>query len=294
MNEEKAFVCTYYSLHDIFMATREIALTSDKLTKKQKGWLVAYFSSHDETISEPTDAAVARVLGISRVASSTMKKRLIRILSPYFNRHLQDKLDDEDLLVVYEAVEKKLRTIPAYLEKRRGKKGYMLWKVSDWSQGNEKHWIHERLGRPYMTGYEGQEIENLGGFENLEIIYTTEHKSSLLSDWWFSKSMELSEHENISFGEAYDKLQHFFMDKWQKVRYSRFEDTVPFKERHCRFCNQLMPLGEIIEGKKVTPRRHYCSNSCKVQHSRVVRRKRKITARQKSVFKKNLHILKTK
>ena len=276
------------TIHDLLTATRGKV---NILTKRQNKWVNAYFSFCDKTGKEPTAADVARELGISRTASSKMKKRVMSILipclMPYFYQYNQDKDDDECQLTIQKSIENACREVPEYLEKRRGEKGYRHWRLSALAGGDIKSIAQERFGCDFYTGYVGKKIETLNGYEKLKIIHTTEHKSSVLSDWWYEKSRELSIRDNISFDESYSKLYSVIMAKWKKIEDSK-KVAFPYKERLCRFCGQLLPLGEVIEGRKVTPRRLFCSNSCKIQHKRYSR-KRKIAERGKSIFKKPPH-----
>jgi hypothetical protein len=272
------------TIHDILTATWSNASLSGKLTEKQKRWGAAYFSFFDRTDKEPTDADVARELGLSRAASSKMKRRILSLLAPAWDKHMQDMDDDEYLLAIYRLIQKDNLNEPEFLEKRRGEKGYWHWKLSGLDWGEKRSVAQERLGLNLYTGYVGEKIQDRSGFEKLRVIYTTEHKSSPLSDWWNKKICDLAKKGNIHLGEAYRRLHHEIMERWQRAASNK--SALAFKDRFCRSCGQLLPLGESIDGRKVTRRRALCSNFCKVQHRRY-QQIRKI-AKRRTILRKNI------
>lgn len=220
------------------------------LTSKQQHWCEIFLA-----LKKPTCAAVARKLNISRVASNQMKRRLLKILLPYYQSFLSEQNDDKLFLVHALNNQKDLLGKPEYLEKRRGQSQYMYWcAIEVWN---------ERLGLSLVTGRIGRQItyQELQNLKHLPIRLISTHKASPLSLWWIDRVKEEMSQKNTGYAVTYEKLYTFYSDKWpEKVREKL--------DHLCRFCRCLLPLGEVVDGRKITKRRRYCSDSCKTYSKR--------------------------
>jgi len=239
------------TFHDVITATWDKAKSA--LTSKQKKWGEAFLS-----LDNPTDAQVARKLGISRAASSKMKWRLLGKLRPYYKQYLIEKGNDDLLLKIAMDKEERILKRPEYLEKRRGRDYYVHWKAEKTSC--------KRLGLKYFSGRIGRQIipQEFEQLKHWPIIKSTTHKASPLSIWWKEKAQQYASQKNIEYTEAYIELSKFYSKKWP-------EDAAAADKR-CRFCRCLLPIGEIIPESnmgKVTIRRKYCSNYCKTTYKRI-------------------------
>lgn len=233
------------TFYDVLIATWEEA--KDHLTGRQRAWVEAFLK-----LGNPTDAAVARALGISRAASSRMHWRVLARLRQFYDHHLKERQTDrllEGLAIKHEPY---YASLPEYLEKTHGKAHLMQYtaiKAFD-----------ERLGAVVFKGYSGREIENTKGLEHLQVFERKTFNPSPLSIWWAEQARKLSDEEAVSYSEAYTQLEQHYWHKWPE-KYDLFD-------RLCRFCHQLLPLGQVFEGRKVTVRRRYCSQRCKTYHKR--------------------------
>ena len=237
------------TLFDVIKKTWDEA--KNHLTPKQQHWCEMFLA-----LKKPTSAAVARKLKISRSASNKIKLRLLKVLQPYYQK-LKSKQENDELLEII-ALKKQEHILdkPEYLEKRRGQNHYMHWRA-------EKVW-HERLGLFLATGRIGEQIktqQELQKLKHLPIRRMSIHKASPLSLWWLDRVKKEMLKENISYTETYKKLHAFYWKKWPKKATKGFDHL-------CRFCRCLLPLGEIVDGRKVTERRRYCSDSCKTYFKR--------------------------
>lgn len=227
-------------------------VAKNHLTPKQQHWCEMFLA-----LKKPTPAAVARILNISRAASSQMKLRLEKVLSPYYQSFIDEKENDIQLETIALKKQEHILDNPEYLEKRRGQNHYMHWRPGE----KEKD---ERLGLELVKGRNGKQVktqQELQKLKDLPIRHTSTHKASPLSLWWIARVEEEMSQKNTGYTVTYEKLYTFYWDKWpQKVR----------KEFHhlCRFCRCLLPLGEVVDGRKITKSRRYCSDSCKTYFKR--------------------------
>lgn len=221
------------------------------ITPIQRRWCEIFLA-----LKKPTSAAVARKLNISRAASNQMKLRLKKVLLPYYDIFKDEQENDNLLLTHALSTQEYILDNPEYLEKRRGQDHFMHWHA-------EKVW-HDRLGLFLATGRIGEQVKNtleLQKLKDLPIRHTSTHKASPLSLWWIAKVKEKMSKENTGYTVTYEKLYAFYWGKWpEKVR-KEFNNL-------CRFCRCLLPLGEVVDGRKITKSRHYCSDSCKTYFKR--------------------------
>jgi len=221
------------------------------LTKKQQEWGEVFI----QFTIPPSSSLMAKILGVSRAASSKMKKRLFWALLPYWQNLSRER--DNDKLFEECAIknEKHISTDPEYLEKRRGQNRIIHWQA-------KKVW-HERLGLRLATGRAGREVSSQELLELKKILplrMMSTHKASVLSLWWLAQVKQKMSEENTSYAESYRKLYDFYWGKWPPAT----ED----KDRLCRFCGCLLPLGKVVDGKRITRRRKYCSDQCKTYFKR--------------------------
>jgi hypothetical protein len=221
------------------------------LTPKQQHWCEMFLA-----LKKPTPAAVARILNISRAASSKMKLRLLTVLLPYYQSFLDEQEDDKLLETITLKKQEHLLENPEYIERRRGQSHYMHWRA-------EKVY-HERLGKSLTTGRIGKQVKNtleLQKLKDLPIRHTSTHKASPLSLWWVARVEEEMSQKNTDYTATYEKLYAFYWAKWPEKARKELDCL-------CRFCRSLLPLGEIVGGRKITKRRRYCSDSCKTYFKR--------------------------
>lgn len=221
------------------------------LTPKQRHWCEIFMA-----LKKPTSAAVARKLNISRAASNKMKIRLLKVLWPYYQNVKDEQENDDELEIIALKKQEHILDNPEYLEKRRGQSHYMHW--------FSEEVYHERLGRKLTIGRTGKQVKTQQELQNLKHLpkqLMSTHKASPLSLWWIARVKEKMSKENTGYTVTYEKLYAFYWDKWpEKVR-KEFNHL-------CRFCRCLLPLGEVVGGRKITKRRRYCSDSCKTYFKR--------------------------
>lgn len=235
-----------------------------ELSLKQRAWCKAYrsllYSASDGNWSPkdiPTAARVAKGLGISKQASAKMAKRIVKILLPHLEDLLHqqriDKLSEEWALRAKEEVDR----LPEYIEIKRyrgdGKK------IMHWTADSA---YDERINLTLQNIWNGKEIseDTMQKLKHLPVKYADVYPPSLLNLWWDKKITEYAASKSVSYEAAATKLWYRYWYKWPKD----FE----YLQRVCKFCGNLLPIGEKIEGRKVTIRRKYCSNKCKTYFKR--------------------------
>ncbi|OPY73137.1 MAG: hypothetical protein A4E63_01025 [Syntrophorhabdus sp. PtaU1.Bin050] len=224
-----------------------------ELTPRQRHWCEAYFTlSIDGFIPTATD--VAQILRVSVTASANMQERILTRLSIAFNKHSEEQAKDYDFEKVYMEKEKSLLAKPCYVEKRRGKKGYTIWRAAV---------CHiERVGRAFYSGRMGEEILKKDIPSEAPLRVVTVLKPSFLSLWWLEKARKEAQKAGCSYTEAYKKLYAVYWDRWDLLGQSP-------QDRLCRFCKCLLPLHERINGKLITARSGYCpAGNCKTNFKR--------------------------
>jgi hypothetical protein len=231
--------------HELITSTREDARRY--LTDRQWAWLQTYLSFEPDA---PSDAQVGVKLGISRAASSRMKWRILSALKPAYKKYLEECHFDEQLEDLARINDQIINSCPEFLEKERGKPGLQYWKA--------EFVYDERIGL-FRHTYSKQQGQRLA--PDLPIRTVTLVKESTLSKWWHRRIKKYANQQHVSYGDAYCELQDRYLQMWPEA----FRD----ESRHlCRYCSQLLPLGELVEGRKVTIRRRYCSSLCKTSFKR--------------------------
>jgi len=235
-----------------------------ELSKKQRAWCKAYLSLSRSASNGnwspkdiPTAARVAERLGISRQASAKMTKRIVKKLLLHLEelraqQHI-DKLTEES---AFRAV-KKVGLLPEYIEIKRYRGGGK--KIMHWTADSA---LDETIKMELQNIWSGKEIseDTRQKLKHLPVKHTDIYASSLLNLWWCKKVTEYTDSKSVNYRAAANKLWFHYYNKWPKD----FE----YFQRVCKFCGELLPIGEKIEGRKVTTRRKYCSDKCKTYFKR--------------------------
>lgn len=251
------------TFHDILTAAWPEAINS--LTAKQTKWCETYFSlAWSADVDEgqwspkliPSCATVARELGISRAASAKMKWRILKAIRPYYRDHLNQGVFDNILSRSAQISKQRAKERPEYVEirKHRGKTRYIYWKAQTF---NDDQIASQQI---IYSAKEIRDNKQLAKLKHLPFEYSREHNSSVLNSWWYRKISKYAKKRKISLEKASFELHSFYWKLWPK--------NLDYSERVCRFCDELMPLGEVIQGRKITRRRKYCSDHCKTYHKR--------------------------
>lgn len=227
------------------------------LTPRQIQWCEMYFTlSIDGFV--PTAAAVAKALRISKKASTDMQERILIRLNLTFSKHSEEQARDYDFEKAYTRKEKSLLANPCYIEKRRGKKGYTIWRAAAC--------YIERVGRAFYSGRTGEAILKKDISSEVPLRVVTVLKPSFLSLWWLKRAREEAQRTGCSYTEAYSKLYTVYWDRWDSI--PKTEERDP-QDRLCRFCKCLLPLHERINGKLITARSRYCpAGNCRTNFKR--------------------------
>jgi hypothetical protein len=253
------------TFYDVIQTAWKDSSFKDQLTVKQTQYIQTYMDLSQAPDGEwspkniPTMARVAIEIGVSRTASASMVKRILKIALPYY--FSQEKLSSMDSIIEksYLEIEEDILGQPEYIEMRYGQNP-MHWKAAQFK--------YPRFGKDrfIFTGYEGkgitvEEAKKLS--ENIPIEKTTHHGPSPLSLWWHDGIEIYLREKQIHYSQAYIELHNKYAAKYPKES-SR-------KDMFCPSCNSLLPLGEVIPNSgrgKITLRRKYCSDSCKTVHKR--------------------------
>jgi hypothetical protein len=221
------------------------------LTERQRLWCEEW-----ESLEEPTAAEVARKLCITKQASGKIKKRIIAVLLHLAEKHFLEKQNDEILDAAAFRKEEWLSERPRYLEysENGGKRKWVLW------EANSKPRFDERLGREVRSGYGCREVsEDEAAALRARGVPARRrlkaHKASPLARWWLQKTQEFAAVEGLKYSEA------------RRALYRQYSVA-----GRCRQCQSYLPYGETIPGSgmgRVTERREFCSNFCKVLHKRL-------------------------
>jgi len=234
------------TFHDVITSTWERARAH--LTTKQRRWGDAYLS-----LDQPSMAVVAKHLGISRAASCQLRKRLLTALWPYLRDYYQDKHLDENLeRVALETHELILRKRAAYVEERP-KGRFTIWEATS----SPSDPVSKRIGLPeIIMGWRARPLRPNESPKDYPLMKWRRLKSSVLAQWWVRKAKE----KGGSFSESLKVMLEAYHSRWP--------EGCSEERRYCAFCKSLLPLGETIEGAKVTIRRKYCSSRCKTYSKR--------------------------
>jgi hypothetical protein len=226
----------------LISATLEFA--QDHLTSTQKEYIEAYLS-----LEKPTDKAVAEKLNKSPSAVTKLRQRIRnKLFFGFYHQYTQAVIDDCLLEYLYKRIHSQNEAFGPYLELRRGKKGFVFWKPVP---------IHnKRIGMTLLVAWQGIEVEELlEEHRGLPIIKRTVHGPSPLNEWWHEKVIGHADESGMGFEDAWAELYRQYYHLWP--------DETDYLRRHCLCCGSLLPLGEIIDGKKVTINRKLCSDNCK-------------------------------
>jgi len=242
------------TFHDVLTTTLDEDAKS-LLEPRQKDWVETFFRlASPKNRFYPSDAEIARALGISRTASNRLKKRLLKRLLPKYRENLGDKADDFVLEGFFLRRHIQIKQTPEFLEKVRGRNRLRHWRaIKDREQ---------RIGLTLYHGYELKGSVNIRSkrFKNLPIRQRTDHGPSILNRWWTEKIFSHAREKKISPEQAYLELHQAYFERWGR--------DADFMNCLCRACGDLLPIGETIDGRQVTRRRKYCSNTCKTLHKR--------------------------
>jgi len=171
------------TFHDLITAIWEQARSH--LTPRQRGWGEAYLS-----LEYPTDAEVARVLGISRAASSKMKWRVAEILRPFFSQFLDEKQSDEILETITLRSDQRILDRGEHIVKKRGQK-HELWKPVKAP--------HPRLGSWHYLCEKVKTIDSIEDFKGVPVVKCQGFRPSALSNWWHEKVISHIEENSLDF-----------------------------------------------------------------------------------------------
>ena len=135
------------TFYDVITSTWKEARKQNILTEKQIEWGRTFRS-----LENPPCAEVARVLRVSRAASSKMKWRILKILWPLYEQHCKARKNDPDFSLVAFKKHERISKTPVRLVKRRGQKKWELFKA-------EKTY-DKRLGLHFYSGYSIREARD--------------------------------------------------------------------------------------------------------------------------------------
>ena len=191
-----------------------------------------------------------------------MQRRIVEKLLPAMEQHAREKCTDFELEKIAAGKQERIEARPEYLERseRRGRVKWLHFKAGGG--------FDERLGREVVSGYHFREVSEAEAAEikarGVPVVRRRgkPHKESPLARWWIKKARDLAGARGIKYTEAMLSLLR---------EYGARRPPGAQGATHCRRCGSPLPYGEKIPGSgmgRVTIRREYCSNFCKITHKR--------------------------
>lgn len=219
-----------------------------------------------DCLKNPSAAAVARELGITRQAAGKMGRLIVaRLASAAAEVSANIKAaqeDDESLEAIARFKAERICRRPEYLE-RSERRGAVRWLHFAAAPS-----FDERLGRMTVSGYSMREVSlaeavalQARGVPLVRRRWKT-HKESPLARWWILKARERARERGIGYSEA---LQALYRE------YAARRPAGAKGSQSCRRCRCPLPYGETIPESgmgRITAAREFCSNFCKITFKR--------------------------